>query len=321
MSGASAACWRASIERTLHRLRREIAPVPAATFLRFLLQWQYVAEGEHKAGSLGLEEIVHQLEGFETAAGSWEDEVLPMRVEDYEPLWLDNLCLAGKAQWRRRSRPSTKPRERRSGRFGPVRSTPIALVRRQHQDLWTTLSNLQAPAAPDSDGSTEPSSAPKFLASPAALRVLEYLQNRGASFFDEIASSTGLLHTQLEPCLAELVSLGTVSSDNFLGLRALLVPANKKKSPGARRRTVNFGVEDAGRWSALEGHGPSPQGLEDGDLEALAWILLRRWGVIFRKLMDRETGMPPWRDLLRVLRRLEARGEIRGGRFVNRFFR
>ena len=165
--------------------------------------------------------------------------------------------------------------------------------------------------------------------------MLDYVHENGASFFDEIAVGCHLLHTQLEPCLAELVSLGAVSSDNFLGLRALLVPAGKRKNPpgtaGSRRRTVSYGLDDAGRWSALIGPKasqvePEADGLLGGrgelssdDLQELAEVLLRRWGVVFRRLLDRETGMPPWRDLLRVLRRMEARGEIRGGRFISRF--
>lgn len=306
---------------TLRRLRREIEPVSAEAFIRFLFHWQHLEEGENKAGARGLEEVVHQLEGFELAASSWEDDVLPMRVEDYDPAWLDSLCLAGKAQWRRRSVPSAKPGGESGGRSGPVRSTPIALIQRRSRDLWRR--------------SSESSGERTARGTPAALRVLDYVHEKGASFFDEIAVGCQLLHTQLEPCLAELVSLGAVSSDNFLGLRALLVPARQKKSPpgtaGSRRRTVSYGLDDAGRWSALVGRKgsveePEVDGLQDSrvelsdaDLQELAEILLRRWGVVFRRLLDRETGMPPWRDLLRVLRRMEARGEIRGGRFISRF--
>jgi len=310
--------------RTLRRLRRSIEPVPTAAFLRFLMQWQHLEEGEHKGGPLGLEEVVHLLEGFELPAGSWEEDVLPMRIEDYEPAWLDALCLAGKAQWRRRSLPAARTSSTKASRTGPIRSTPITLVRRQNRPLWQHLRDLRDPRDPQPrrQSGDDAGSARVAAPSPAAQRVLDYLQHNGASFFDEIAVGIQLLHTQLEPCMAELAAQGLVTSDSFLGLRAMLVPANKKKStgrPASRRRTVDFGLDDAGRWSSLVLPETPPERLSDDDLESLAWILLRRWGVVFRRLLDRETGLPPWRELLRVLRRLEARGEIRGGRFVNRF--
>ncbi len=219
---------------TLKRLRAAIQPVSRSAFQRFLLDWQHVSPGEHTTGQRGVESVVHQLEGFELPAASWEEEILPQRVEAYDPDWLDGLCIAGKLQWRRRSPSATA---RGEGRAGPIRSTPIALIQRRHGPLFASLSDCAQASL-----------------SPAAARVLEFLERHGASFFDDIAAPTGMLGTQLEAVISELVSAGRVTSDSFLGLRALLVPAAKKKSTGSRRRTVAYGLEDAGRWTALTLH-------------------------------------------------------------------
>jgi ATP-dependent Lhr-like helicase len=143
----------------------------------------------------------------------------------------------------------------------------------------------------------------------------EYLQTHGASFFDEIAAGSHLLASQAEEGLAELVAAGLVTSDSFSGLRALLIPQDKKRRMAARgRRIALFGLEDAGRWSLIR----RAAGEMDGTaIEQVAWILLRRYGVVFRRLLEREADwLPPWHILLRALRRLEAQGHIRGGRFV-----
>jgi ATP-dependent Lhr-like helicase len=287
---------------------------------------------------------------------------LPDRVEDYEREWLDALGNAGKVVWQRRTLPAPSggapvpsgaavqngtvangvaldtapegvapdgaarsgPWEKRApGKAGPVRATPIALVRRGHLGLWRRL------------GGADDEAVARLSASARA--VLGFLEREGASFVDDIARGTALLHTQLETALAELASLGLVYSDSFLGLRALLLPAEKRKpiAGGRRRRTADYGLEDAGRWvatttaaasaSAQDASAPATGGPTTNptplapaadDLDAIAWLLLRRWGVVFRRVLDREGALPPWRDLLRALRRLEARGEIRGGRFV-----
>ncbi|HEX2464039.1 MAG TPA: helicase-related protein, partial [Thermoanaerobaculia bacterium] len=323
--------------RTLHRLRAEIEPVSTEAYLRFLLAWQHLADGERKAGPRGLEEVVAQLEGFEVAAGSWEVDVLPDRVEDYEREWLDALGNAGKVVWQRRTLPcAVRAKDMGAEAMvttmagasaGPVRATPIALLRRGHLGLWRRLAGTEQEAL--------------ARLSPIARDVLAHLSRSGATFFEDIAAGTGLLHTQLEAVLGELTALGLVYSDSFLGLRALLLPAEKRKpiSGPRRRRTADFGLEDAGRWVALADvpsagdeatsgsagadaarSSPEPPrnvALADEDLEEIARLLLRRWGVVFRRLLDREGSLPPWRDLLRVLRRLEARGEIRGGRFIH----
>ncbi|MET0377694.1 MAG: DEAD/DEAH box helicase [Spongiibacteraceae bacterium] len=285
---------------TINRLRAEIEPVPPRDFMRFLMAWQHIIPGERKEGSDALAVVLANLEGFEAPASAWETEILPARMRQYQFNWLDDLCLAGRAGWARLSRP--KVSDSSGGRrAGPVRNTPIALLARKHRALW------QSAASADN--------AIPAMSSRAA-RVYEMLQQEGASFFDEIADIARLLPTEVEEALAELAALGVVTSDSFAGMRALLVPLDKRKSlnGGKRRgRTAAFGIQDAGRWSLVRNQ-PVP---EDEVVEYVTRVLLRRYGVIFWRLLAREADwLPPWREILRVLRRLEARGEIRGGRFV-----
>jgi len=292
---------------TLDRLRREIEPVSQADFLRFLTVWQRVDPDSRAEGPESLHALLEQLEGFEAAASAWEGEILPARMKEYDPSWLDALCLAGRWVWGR----ATSPEPTGARRSGPVRSTPISLLSRSNVPLWREI----APA-PD----------PQILElSPNARSVYDLLRDCGASFFGEIARAAGLLHTQLEMAVAELVAWGLVTADSFTGLRALLVPAHKRPAidrSGLRHRgsVSMFGMENAGRWSLLH---PAPllgePSISSDAVETVAWTLLRRYGVVFRRLLERETLLPPWRDLLRVFRRLEARGEIRGGRFVDGF--
>jgi ATP-dependent Lhr-like helicase len=189
----------------------------------------------------------------------------------------------------------------------PVRSTPITLLARRHAPLWTSLS-----PPPEAGG-----------ASARAQAVLEWIRAQGASFFDELVEGTGLLRSQVEEALAELVALGLVTSDSFGGLRALLVPSDRRPGGGRRRRrALMFGMEGAGRWALAQRARPlqSQAQARPEAVEHVARRLLLRYGVVFWRLLEREADwLPPWRDLLRVYRRLEARGEIRGGRFVAGF--
>jgi ATP-dependent Lhr-like helicase len=296
---------------TMDRLRREIQPVSQTDFLRFLLAWQRVDPDERAEGPGSLDALLGQLEGVEAAASAWEGEILPARMKEYDPAWLDGLCLAGRWVWGRGAAPSAEG----SRRSGPVRATPIALLSRGGLPLWREI-------APPSD--------PALLDLSAAARdVHDLLRSRGACFFGEIAHGVGLLHTQLEVALAELVAWGLVTSDSFTGLRALLTPAHKRPPvdrSGRRGAGLSmFGMENAGRWSLLhpalgEDREPRVETAPSRDaVEAAAWTLLRRYGVVFRRLLERETLLPPWRELIQVFRRLEARGEIRGGRFVDGF--
>jgi len=245
---------------------------------------------------------------FEAPAGAWETEILPARLAGYEPSWLDDQCLAGRIVWARLRPRNARPNgvERSAA---PVRSTPITLLARRHASLWASLSPAVDPVALGSGAQT----------------VADYIRQYGASFFDELMQGTGQLRTQVEEALAELVALGLVNADSFGGLRALLVPSAERKpiaSGRRRRRTAKFGMEDAGRWALAARSRPAQPGLrsEADAVEHIARVLLHRYGVVFWRLLEREANwLPPWRDLLRVYRKIEGRGEIRGGRFVAGF--
>ncbi len=307
---------------TLNRLRAEIEPVNAADLMRFLLAWQRVQPDQRAAGLEGLAAVIEQLSGYEAPAGAWETEILGSRCEDYDPALLDMLSLTGRVTWGRLSSPGGKGTDGdgASGGARPIRTTPVTLFPREQAELWHAL-------APER--STERLSTNGRL-------VLDVVQRRGASFFAELVSGSRLLPTHVEQALGELVAYGLVTSDSFAGLRALLVPsARRKPLPGAprRHRTVGWDISSAGRWSGTavkseesksEGFAPAtaavdaqPSALDRSRLvESLARTLLRRYGLVFNRLLARETTTVPWRDLLLVYRRLEARGELRGGRFV-----
>jgi ATP-dependent helicase Lhr and Lhr-like helicase len=292
---------------TVKRLRREIEPVEPRDFMRFLFEWQRVAHGAQVSGPDALAGVLAQLEGFEAAASIWESEILPARVAGYEISWLDDLCLAGRLVWARLREPN--PTREHSG--GPVRATPIVLLQRRNMAIWTKLSSPTQTALP--------------TLSSRAQAVADYLRDHGALFFDELAAGTHLLHTELENALAELVATGLINSDSFAGLRALLVPSSRRPSPGRRRgrRTALLGIADAGRWALLrrtvnpENATKPNKNIDPEIVEHVARTLLKRYGVVCWRLIAHEARwLPPWRDLLRVWQRLEARGEIRGGRFV-----
>ncbi len=307
-------CDRALLARihryTVNRLRREIEPVSSQDFMRFLCRWQHVIPSERRQGPDALAALITQLAGFEAPAAAWEAEILPARLDNYEFTWLDDLCLAGRAVWTRLTAPSRLA----AGNAGPIRTTPVTLLPRRHLGLWNRAVAASAESPPVSS---------------RARRVAEHLASHGASFYDEIVEATGLLRTQVEDALAELVVLGLVHSDSFAGLRALLTPSDRRKpltEGKRRRRTALFGIADAGRWALVRRSGPraaapgAPFEAEHDIVEHIADALLRRYGVVFWRLLEREAAwLPPWRELLRVLRRLEARGEIRGGRFVAGF--
>ncbi|MEO9214523.1 MAG: ATP-dependent DNA helicase, partial [Rhodanobacter sp.] len=323
---------------TIGRLRREIEPVSRRALMRFLFDWQHVSSAARLSGPDALGTTLTQLEGYEAAAGAWETELLPARIDDYSINWLDELCRAGRISWKR-LRPGS------GGGGGPVRSTPIVLLPRRDMAVWKSVASGDDPQ--------------EILLSSRAQAVADALREHGALFFDELLDAAHLLRTELEDALGELVAAGRVSADSFAGLRALLLPAAKRdgnRHRRLRRHQLN-GIEDAGRWAltrptnllpsgekipdrADEGPvlagkpptgpaslpmsrksapspQPSPQRGEGGNVEHIARTLLRRYGVVFWKLLEREAPwLPSWRELLRVYHRLEARGEIRGGRFV-----
>jgi ATP-dependent Lhr-like helicase len=301
---------------TLNRLRQEIEPVSSADFMRFLLAWQKVAPDHQMEGPESVRAIIDQLEGFEAPAASWEGELLPARLVEYDPAWRDALCLSGEVVWARLTPPvrtvsdsaADKPRG-----AGPVRNTPIALLRRKNFALWSSV-------FPPLTITTEN----EF--STTTQVVYDYLKARGASFFTDVVENTKLLRSQVEESLAELVANGVVVSDSFTGLRALLTPGSRKTQAAARRkhRQPVYEMASAGRWSIIHrenGNGATTNRnhqtpIDHEKAEEIAWTLLRRYGVVFKRLLEREGMSLPWRVLLRIYHRLEARGEIRGGRFV-----
>ncbi|WP_028008194.1 DEAD/DEAH box helicase [Solimonas flava] len=283
---------------TRDRKRAEFAPVSPAALMRFLLSWQGLAGGEQREGPVALEAVLAQLEGFPIAASAWESEILPARLRWYEPHWLDQLCATGRVLWQRL--PNGAGEARKSA---PVRATPIVLLSREHAAYWQ--------AAPDADPE---------LSGPARA-VLDALRTHGASFFVDLVDDTARLRSEVETALGELVSHGLVTADGFAGLRALVAPAEIKarrlRRGGLRAAFEN--LEGAGRWSLVRPRRAEAGATDGADIEHVARVLLKRYGVVFRKLVEREPQLPPWRELFYVLRRLEARGEIRGGRFVNGF--
>ncbi|RDD80845.1 Lhr family helicase, partial [Dyella tabacisoli] len=284
---------------TIGRLRREIEPVSRRDLMRFLFEWQHLAPNARLSGPEALPAVLTQLEGYEAAAGAWEAELLPARIQDYSTHWLDEQCRAGRISWNRL-------RASGGGSGGPIRATPIVLLPRRNMAVWASMAradNLQ-----DS------------LISSRSQAVADALASHGALFFDELIDATRLLRTELEDALGELVAAGRVTADSFAGLRALLLPAAKRDAHRHRklRRNMLSGIEDAGRWSLLRPSAQPSSAKDDGErIEHIARSLLQRYGVVFWKLLEREAPwLPTWRELLRVYHRLEARGEIRGGRFV-----
>ncbi|HEX7028866.1 MAG TPA: DEAD/DEAH box helicase [Gammaproteobacteria bacterium] len=307
---------------TLKQLRERVQPVSAADYMRFLFEWQGVAEQDAKpatarmgAGEGALTRALRQLEGFSIPATAWESDVLPGRVDFYTPTDFDRLCGGGHFIWTRLNKTKAPG--------GPVKATPIAILERQHAPAWLSLTT------PVDTGAL----------SSTAQAVLTHLKQHGASFFADLVQHTGLLRTQVETALGELAANGLVNADNYSGLRALIAPA--KKRPGfarpANRRSLYggaplTGIDQAGRWSLISKPAKPDPETDVGNknvsrwlstpyetLEHIAWTLLQRYGVVFRKVLERESLLPPWRELLYVYRRLEARGEIRGGRFVDGF--
>jgi ATP-dependent Lhr-like helicase len=301
---------------TLNRLRAEIQPVSIAEFQRFLLAWQRVAVEDRAEGPDGVLAVLEALDGYELAAAAWEPEVLALRVKDYDPRWLDQLCFTGRVGWGR----LTPPQNQNGRLLAPIRSSPVSLFVRENLSHWLSLT----PAAP----------APEL--SPDTAQVLQTIIGKGALFFGELLTKPGLLPSRIEQALAELAAQGWVTSDSFEGLRALLMP-QEKRLPFAdvnrrRRHKAVTSVEFAGRWSLIRNpeHWENAPASMSGDLaltantsvrddavEAFACALLRRYGVVFRRLLGRESLKVSWYDLGRVYRRFEARGEIRGGHFVS----
>jgi len=310
---------------TLGRLRKSVEPVDAAALMRFLFQWQRLAPSLQAIGEPGLLSVLEQLQGFESAAGAWEQELLPQRLCGYRPEWLDHLCLSGRIAWARLS-----PRSADGNRLAaPTRAAPLTLCLREDLD-W-----LRAPRSGELDVAVD--SLPE-----AVQRVHSVLADRGACFLPDLVRLTALRADEVEDALWQLVCLGAVSADGFASLR-LLVDGRRRTKASRFDRDGSVQRARSARWQRVVGrarqhdsvrpaHGahsvPSAAGrwsllpqvsTESLDPELSARQLLCRYGVVFRDLLVRESNMPPWREVLDVLRRLEARGEVRGGRFVAGF--
>ena len=282
---------------TLNRLRNEIEAVNIADYMRFLFEWQSVCE--KREGVEALSAILQQLEGYSIPAQIWHSDILPARIKMYSSNLLESLTLSGRISWLRLNVTANQNKLKSA----PVRLTPIALIQRSNLQHWQKLSPIPTEQEQSLSG--------------YAKKIIELLSTKGALFFMDIIQQTDMLKTQLEDTLGELVNWGLVTSDSYAGLQALTTPASKRPRLGARRgrRSTVSQFDNAGRWSLI--HHNQPSGPADADgLEFIANVLLQRYGIVFRKMLERETKLPPWRDLLKVYWRLEARGEIRGGRFV-----
>jgi ATP-dependent Lhr-like helicase len=306
---------------TVGMLRKQIEPVTAAQFMRWLARWQHVAPGSQVSGERGTLEVLQQLQGFEIPANAWERQILARRITDYDPKWLDQLCMTGAVGWGRLSpHPATLesggsadsgvPRQRR---VIPTSVAPITFFVREEAD-WMAIrqnphvsQNTRDMGHPDSD-----SSEARGLGHGAQL-VLEFLRQRGASFFADIVRGTGKLKAEIETALWELVAAGLVTADGFDNLRALIDP---KRRAGQGVGKTNRPRHSAGRWALLHADAAVER---PRAVEAACWMLLRRYGIVVRDVLARESNLPSWRELLMGFRRLEDRGEIRGGRFVDGF--
>jgi ATP-dependent Lhr-like helicase len=292
---------------TIDRLRSEIEPVTPADFMRFLFAWHGIGSAVAADGPRGLLAVLERLQGFEAPAVSWERDILPARVPRYDPAWLDLACLGGHVVWGRLLPPSP-PADPDRPRTGPVRNTPIAFFNREDLDAWLDLA--PRPGVDEERMSHE------------ARRVLTSLHDRGPAFLQDLTRQTGLLPAQVERGLAELLAWGLVTADGVEALRTLLLPEHRRRArpvPRPGRQPRYTGAAVAGRWSLLRGASVPdiPVGIDREDLvERFARQLLARYGIVARRVLAREAPLAPWRDLLRALWRLEMRGEVRGGRFV-----
>jgi ATP-dependent helicase Lhr and Lhr-like helicase len=285
---------------TLGVLRKQIEPATPAQFMRWLPRWQHVAPGTQLSGERGLLEIVRQLQGFEIPANAWERQILPQRMKDYDAAHLDHLCLTGAVGWGRLS-PHPATLEATAGgnrRVVPTSVAPLTFFLRSESD-WMASAPYQQP------GDIE------RCLSDVAKHVFTYLQSRGASFFADVVRGTAKLKAEVETGLWELVAAGVVTADGFDNLRSLIAPRHPHANGRGKRPR-----HSAGRWTIMHAEPPHDQVVA---VEATCRMLLDRYGIVFRELLARESVLPKWRELLLTFRRLEDRGEVRGGRFVSGF--
>jgi ATP-dependent Lhr-like helicase len=292
---------------TIGTLRKEVEPVTAAEFMKFLLHWQHAAPGSRLHGEAGLLEVVRQLAGFETAASAWEPQLLRLRLAKYGPDLLDHLCLSGAVSWGRLSpHPclAETADDMRTRRILPTSAAPISLFPREDGEWLLAAFRYTTERTPVGSSCS---------LGVVAQKLRRTLAERGACFFADLVRATGSLATEVEEGLWELIAAGIVTADGFDNLRALIDPHRRRAEGRERSRRPRHA---AGRWSLLR---PAvsfqPSDVSVG--ERVARMLLRRYGVVFRDLLARESLVQSWRDLLVQYRRMEMTGEVRGGRFVS----
>jgi ATP-dependent helicase Lhr and Lhr-like helicase len=280
-----------------------------------LPRWQRVAPQTQLAGEAGVLEALRLLEGFEAPAIEWEKTLLPQRVADYDPRWLDALCLQGVVGWGRISpHPAFSSSDNELSpprRVVPTSMAPVTFFVRE-EALW--MDHCLARRA-------IPESSLQACLSELAWQVRTHLTQYGAVFAGDLVRSMGVPAEQVNRALWELVAAGLVTADGFDSLRMLIDPRRKAAFSGGLRRAHST----VGRWCLLtppsdvqESPGARAE-RQEAQIESACWMLLRRYGVVFRDLLDRETTIPRWRELVGMFRRLEARGNVRGGRFINGF--
>jgi ATP-dependent Lhr-like helicase len=287
---------------TVATLRKQIEPATPAQFMRWLLRWQHLAAGTQVHGARGTLDMIRQLQGFEIPANAWERQVLARRINAYDPKWLDELCMTGAVGWGRLS-PHPATLDDSSGgkrRVIPTSVAPITFFVREEAD-WMSPHDPIA-ERPDARGLSQ-----------GARQVMDFLRQRGASFFADIVRGTGKLKAEIETALWELVAAGIVTADGFDNLRSLIDPKRRAGQGSGRSARPRHST---GRWSLLYTDAAADR---TKAVEATCWMLLKRYGVVFRDLLAREAILPKWRELQIAFRRLEDRGEIRGGRFVDGF--
>jgi ATP-dependent helicase Lhr and Lhr-like helicase len=292
---------------TVATLRKQIEPVTAAQFMRWLLRWQHVAPGTQVQGERATLDVLRQLQGFEIPANAWERQVLSRRIANYDAKWLDQLCLTGAVGWGRLSPHPATLDDTAAGkrRVIPTSVAPITFFVREEADWMTPhrpASELPGAHEPEARGLSE-----------VSRQVLGFLRQRGASFFADIVRGTGRLKAEVETGLWELVAAGLITADGFDNLRSLIDP---KRRAGQGIGRAARPRHSTGRWALLYMDRAVDR---NRAVEAVCWMLLKRYGIVFRDLLARETNLPKWRELQMAFRRLEDRGEIRGGRFVDGF--
>ncbi|HXN54137.1 MAG TPA: DEAD/DEAH box helicase [Candidatus Acidoferrum sp.] len=286
---------------TLGQLRKQVESVTPAQLMNWLLRWQHVAPSTQLLSERGLLEGLRQLQGFEAPANSWERQILARRVANYDPKDLDQLCLTGAVGW---------------GRLSPHPATLESLTDGKRRVVPSSVAPITFFARDESEWMIphrESSDAGDYSLSPDAAAVLQFLRQRGASFFPDIVRGTGKLKSEVETALWELVAAGLLTADGFDNLRALIDPKRRSGHGSGRSARPRH---SAGRWSLLYSGDSTDRNVA---LEAICWMLLRRYGIVFREVLTREAILPKWREILITLRQLEDRGEIRGGRFVSGF--